>query len=74
MKPAQKRYYRTLFLGVTAMGALAWGAMDQFDLTAAQMGESLSVALLLIALVALAGAAIAGVWVLLRALLARKNR
>ncbi|MFK7977070.1 MAG: hypothetical protein AB8C02_13115 [Halioglobus sp.] len=73
MTPAQKRYYRTLFLGVAAMGALAWGAMDQFDLSASEMGESLFVAFLLIAALAVIGAVIAGFWVLLRTLLNRKD-
>jgi len=74
MTPGQKRYYRTLFLGIAAMGALAWGAMDQFDLSPAEMGQSLSLAVLLIALLAASGATIAAVWVVLRKLINRKNR
>lgn len=70
---AQRRYYRTIFLGVAAMGALVWSAMDQFDLSPAEVRESFMTAFLLVSLIVLAGAALAALWVIARKLLARKN-
>lgn len=55
------------------MGALAWGAMDQFDLSASEMGESLGVALLLITVLAICGALLAGIWIAVRKLFGRKD-
>ena len=33
MSRATRRYYRTLFLSIAAMGALVWVAVDEFELS-----------------------------------------
>jgi hypothetical protein len=68
---ANKRYYRTILLGVLAMAALVWVAVRQFGISRAEMSELLLGTLLAIGIViVLAGLAVA-LWMGLRKLLGR---
>jgi len=71
MTRARRRYYRTIFLGVAAMGLLVWSAMDQFGLSPQEMRSAFFTALLLIGTIVTVGAVAAAVWVAFRALLRR---
>ena len=69
MSRAQRRYLRTLILGIAAMATLVWAAVDQFDITWEEMRQ-LFVAVLVGALVVIALAALgAGLWMGIRRLL-----
>ena len=74
MSRARRRYYRTILLGVVAMGLLVWSAMDQFNLSPEEMRESFLTAVLLIAAIVTLGATAAGLWIGLRALLKYLSR
>jgi hypothetical protein len=54
---AARRYYRTIVLGVVALAALVWVAMDQFGISRGEMAElfagTVIVALLVIAVAGL---------------------
>jgi hypothetical protein len=73
MSRAKRRYYRTIFLGVLAMAALVWAAMDQFNIPAQEMqGLFLVTAAVLLGVIV-----VAGIFVLLLQglrLLRRRNR
>lgn len=71
MSRAKRRYYRTILLGVVAMGMLVWSAMDQFNLSAEEMRASFFTAVLLILAIVTLGATAAALWIGLRALLRR---
>jgi hypothetical protein len=63
---ANRRYYRTIVLGVMAMAALVWAAMDQFGISRQEMtGLFLGVVLVAVLVIFCAGA-IALLWVTLR--------
>ncbi len=69
MTKASRRYYRTLVLGVAALGALVWAAVDQFGIPWSEMLELLLGTLLVVGVViAVAGVAVAA-WLGLRKLL-----
>lgn len=71
MNRANKRYYRTILLGVLAMAALVWVAVRQFGISRAEMSELLLGTLIAIGMViVLAGLAVA-LWMGLRKLLGR---
>jgi len=52
VSPSRRRYYRTVFLGLAAMAALVWAAVDQFGLSWREMSD------LFLAILALTGAVI----------------
>ena len=71
MNRANKRYYRTILLGVLAMAALVWVAVRQFGISRAEMSELLLGTVLAIGIViVLAGLAVA-LWMGLRKLFGR---
>ena len=71
MRKSQMRYYRTIFLGVAAMGMLIWSAMDQFDISRQEMLSLFIATVLTILAVILSAAIMAGVWIGIRKLLRR---
>jgi hypothetical protein len=64
-----RRFYRTLFLGIAAMGSLVWMAMDQFGISRGEMGEMFLGAVLAVGLVIGAAGVAVLLWVGLRRLL-----
>lgn len=62
MSRSARRYYRTLFLGIAAMGTLVWAAIDQFDIPAAQMLEFFLVAVLATLVVIALAAVCVAIW------------
>lgn len=74
MSRASRRYYRTIVLGVLAMGALVWVAMEQFGISRQEM-TGLFIGTLLVAALVIAGAAIVALlWIALRKLLRRNSQ
>lgn len=71
MSKRRRRYVRTIILGVIAMGVLVWGAVDTFEVPPEQLWTLFLQTLAVLALLMLAAAAVAGLWVLLRQLLKR---
>lgn len=61
-----KRYYRTLFLGLAALGALVWFAVDQFDIPWREMRELILLTVLAVAVVIVGAALCTGLWLGLR--------
>lgn len=51
MSRAKRRYYRTIFLGIAALGALVWAAVDQFDIPVSEMVDLFLGSILAIGLV-----------------------
>jgi phosphoglycerol transferase MdoB-like AlkP superfamily enzyme len=68
---AGRRYYRTTLLGVVALGALIWVAVEQFQIAPREVAELALGALLMVVLVISAAATVALLWVGLRKLLRR---
>ena len=68
MSKNNRRYYRTILLGVFAMGGLVWVAMDQFGITREEIGGLFLGSLLVVVLVIAAAALVVGLWVALRRL------
>ena len=63
------KYYRTIFLGVAAMGALVWSAVDQFGISWEEMLDLLLVTVAVIAVVIGAAAITVALWIGLRSFL-----
>ena len=68
-----RRYYRTTVLGVVALGALIWVAVEQFQIAPREVAELALGSLLLVILVISAAAAVVLLWVGLRKLLRRRQ-
>ena len=68
-----KRYWRTLILGIMALAALVWAAVDQFDVSVEEVRELLLGTVLAVLLVICAAAVFALLWVGLRRLLRRRE-
>ncbi|QFU76047.1 hypothetical protein EY643_10445 [Halioglobus maricola] len=73
MKKSNRKYYRTIFLGVAAMATLIWAAVDQFGIPWEEMLDLLLVSVLMIAAVIVSAAACFGVFLLLRRLLVNRR-
>lgn len=71
---AGRRYYRTTLLGVVALGALIWVAVQQFQIAPRDVAELALGALLMVVLVIFAAALVALLWVWLRKLLRRGRK
>jgi hypothetical protein len=67
----KRRYVRTIILGVLAMGALVWGAVDTFEVPLEQLWALFLQTLAVLAVLMLAAAIAATLWTLLRRLLKR---
>lgn len=66
MARAGRKYYRTIFLGVAAMGVLVWAAVDQFGIPWEEMLELLLITVAAVVVVIAAAAATVTLWVWLR--------
>lgn len=71
MGKAARKYYRTIFLGVAAMAALVWAAVDQFGIPWADMLDLLLVTLAVMVLVIGAAAVAVALYLGLRRLLGK---
>ena len=69
MSRAGRKYYRTVLLGIAAMAALVWAAVDQFGIAWEEMLDLFLVTLVVIGIVILAAALFALVWIGVRKLL-----
>lgn len=71
MSKANRKYYRTILLGIAAMAALVWTAVDQFGIPWEDMLDLFLVTVaLLVAVITAAGICI-GLWAGLRKLFSR---
>jgi hypothetical protein len=61
-----RSFYRTLFLGLIALGVLIWSAADQFDIPHRELAELFFGILWIVAGTIIAAAVFAGVWIGLR--------
>lgn len=68
MSKRKRRYVRTIILGVLAMGALVWGAVDTFEVPLERLWALFLQTLVVLAGLMLAAAAAAALWTLLRRL------
>lgn len=71
MSRATRRYYRTLFLSIAAMGALVWVAVDEFELSRDEVLELFLGAVLVVGTIIVTAAAVTALWLLARRLLRR---
>ncbi len=71
MSRAQRRYLRTVLLGVAAMATLIWAAVDQFAISWAEIRQLFVVTLIgVLVIMVCAGLGVA-IWQLLRRLIGR---
>jgi alkylhydroperoxidase/carboxymuconolactone decarboxylase family protein YurZ len=66
-----RRFFRTIVIGTFALAALVWMAMDQFGVERDEMLELLLVTAVVVGLVILVAACVAGLWIALRKVLRR---
>ncbi len=71
MSKAGRRYYRTVVLGILAMAALVWVAMDQFGISRREISELFMTTLVVVGLVISAAGIMVVLWMVLRKLLRR---
>lgn len=71
MARAGKRYWRTIILGILALGVMVWSAVEQFDVPLEEIRQLLLGTVIAVVLVIFAAAVFALVWVGLRRLLRR---
>jgi hypothetical protein len=69
-----RRYYRTILLGVAALAALVWVAVDQFGIPWGEMLELFLTTLLVLSVFIAAAGLLVGFWLGLRKLLHRDTR
>jgi hypothetical protein len=72
MSRAQRRYLRTLLLGVAAMGTLIWAAVDQFGISWAEMRQLFLAIVIGVMLIIVVAALCVIVWQLVRRLSRRE--
>jgi len=70
---AARKYYRTILLGIAAMAALLWAAVDQFGISWDEMLSLFLVTITVVLLVIVAAAVAVGMWVGLRRLFRSKD-
>lgn len=63
---AARRYYRSIIIGVLALAALVWVAVDQFGIAREEILELFVASLLALLLVVVAAGAAALLWIFLR--------
>ena len=73
LSKASRKYYRTIVLGVTAMAALVWSAVDQFGIPWEDMLDLLLLTVAVIGATILSAAMGAGLWIGLRKLMRRRE-
>ncbi len=71
MSRAQRRYLRTIILGILAMAALVWAAVEQFGIPLEEIGELFLATVIAVGVVIGAAAVVALLWLGLRRLLRR---
>lgn len=71
-RPAHK-YYRTIVLGVLAMAALVWSAVDQFGIPWEEMLDLFLAMLLALVLIVMCSAVVAALWMGVRRLLRKDD-
>ena len=72
MSKQGRRFFRTIVIGTFALAALVWMAMDQFGVERDEMLELLLVTAVVVGLVILVAACVAGLWIALRKVLGRQ--
>ena len=72
MSRASRRYYRTILLGVLALGTLVWVAVDQFGVPPRELADLFLATLLVVSLLIGAAALVVLLWVGLRRLRQRR--
>ena len=70
---ASRKYYRTIVLGVAALAALVWSAVDQFGIPWEAMLDLLLLTVAVIGATILSAAMGAGLWIGLRKLMRRRE-
>ena len=68
MSKAARKYYRTILLGVAAMAALVWAAVDQFGIAWEEILQLFLATLAVLLLVIVAAAVTVGLWQMLKRL------
>ena len=68
MSRASRRFHRTLFLAIAAMGALVWVVVDQFEISGDELQALAVGAVLVVGAIIVCGAILAGIWIALRKL------
>jgi hypothetical protein len=68
---ASRKYYRTVLLGIAAMGCLVWAAVDQFGVAWEEILGLFLATLLALCMVIVSAAVAVGIWVGLRRLVRR---
>ena len=68
MSRAGRKYYRTVLLGIAAMAALLWAAVDQFGISWEEMLDLLLATLAVIGVVIIAAGLFVMAWIGLRKL------
>ncbi len=66
MSRASRRFHRTLFLAIAAMGALVWVVVDQFEISRQELAVLATGAFMVVGAIIVCGAILAGVWVALK--------
>ncbi len=74
MSKASRRYYRTIVLGVAAMGLLVWTAIDQFGIPWEEMLDLFLGTLVVLLLVIVTAALCVLLWQGLRKLLQKDEK
>ena len=69
MSKANRRFYRTLFLGLVALGVLVWSAIEQFGIAWQQMVDLLMGTLMVAGGVIVLAALCVMIWIGVRHLL-----
>ena len=73
MGKSSRKYYRTIILGVAAMAALVWAAVDQFGIPWEDMLDLMLVTLAVISIVIVAAAVAFALWLGLSRLLRKDD-
>jgi hypothetical protein len=71
MSKTNRRFYRTMLLGLLALGVLIWAAIDQFGISRQEMVGLLGTTVLIAGGVILLSAVCAVLWIAMRKLLQR---
>ncbi len=72
MSKQGRRFFRTILIGAFSLAALVWMAMDQFGIARDEMLDLLLVTAMVVGLVIFIAACVAGLWIGLRKLLAKR--
>ena len=70
---ARRRFYRTVLLGVAAMGVLVWTAVEQFGISIEEMTALFLGAVLITVGIAACAAFFTFLWIALRGLVQRRG-